>query len=58
MKYFKYQVTWFSLFQDPEVFVTNSKETMNHLRSEGRNQQFKVVVEEGSFNIYEGENYA
>lgn len=52
MKHFKYQVTWLSFFEKPQVFVTNSKDDVKILKEEGRNLQYKVEVEEGFFNIY------
>jgi hypothetical protein len=51
MKTFKYQVTWLSFFQRPEIFVTNSEDDVKTLKEEGRNQQFKVEIEEGEFTL-------
>lgn len=51
VKTFKYQVTWLSFFQRPEVFLTNSTEDVKTLTEEGRNQQFKVEIEEGEFTL-------
>jgi hypothetical protein len=48
---FKYQVTWLSFFQRPEIFVTNNEDDVKTLKEEGRNQQFKVEIEEGEFTL-------
>jgi hypothetical protein len=49
MTTFKYQITWHSLFQEPQVFITNNIDTMKMLKFEGKNQQYKVESEEGIF---------
>ena len=52
MTTFKYQVTWFSFWVSPQVFVTNSLEDVKVLKEEGINNQYKVQVLEGDFDIY------
>jgi len=52
MTTFKYQVTWFSFWVNPQVFVTNSLEDVKVLKEEGINNQYKVQVLEGDFDIY------
>jgi hypothetical protein len=52
MTTFKYQITWFSFWCKPQVFVTNDIETVKELKFEGVNSQYKVEVEEGEFDIY------
>ena len=51
VKTFKYQVTWFSFWVKPQVFVTNSMDDVKTLKEEGVNQQYKVEVEEGEFTL-------
>lgn len=53
MRHFKYQITWSSFFEKPQVFVTDSEEDVKVLREEGRNLQYQVQVEEGFFNIFD-----
>ena len=52
MTTFKYQVTWFSFWVNPQVFVTNNLEDVKVLKEEGINNQYKVQVLEGDFDIY------
>jgi len=52
MNTFKYQVTWFSFWVKPQVFVTNNLEDVKVLKEEGINNQYKVQVLEGDFDIY------
>lgn len=51
MHTFKYQVTWFSFWVSPQVFVTNSEDDVKVLKYEGTNQQYKVEIEEGEFTL-------
>jgi hypothetical protein len=51
MHTFKYQVTWLSFWVAPQVFVTNSEDDVKTLKDEGRNQQYKVEIEEGEFTL-------
>tara|TARA_R110000744_G_scaffold311905_1_gene419318 strand:+ start:568 stop:723 length:156 start_codon:yes stop_codon:yes gene_type:complete len=51
MKVFKYQVTWISCFKKPDIFLVNTLEEVEHLKYHGKEEQFLVEVEEGSFNL-------
>jgi hypothetical protein len=51
MRTFKYQVTWHSVFKNPDVFIVNTNEEVELLKREGREQQYLVTVEEGNFTL-------
>ena len=56
-KLFKYQVTWFSNWTKPQVFVTDDLDDVKTLKEEGVNQQYRVQVLEGGFDIYTDRNW-
>ena len=51
MRTFKFRVTWVSCFKYPDIFLVNTLEEVDHLKYHGKEQQYLVEVEEGSFAL-------
>jgi hypothetical protein len=51
MRTFKYKVTWLSCWNNPDIFLVNTLKEVEHLKYHGKEQQYLVEVEKGSFKL-------